>query len=298
MENQIVQISRIYADDIIARSEEYYENEVTALAQNAKIGYKFVFIAGPSSSGKTTTAALLKKKLAQIGMDSIILSMDNFFKDYDDLPKYSNGDTDFDSPAALNVSAINTCLHQLLTDNRTIFPDEYDFKNSERKAGKLITITPDTIVIMEGLHALNRDIFDRDLDNFIYRVYVSVRSDFYENEKKIIGCNDVRLIRRIIRDHKFRSSTISNTLGMWGGVCFSEEQYIKRFRDTASFIVNTAIHYEPRLYEKYLSPLVKGMDTNDTYYPQAAQLLKKIHHFKPLNDSFVPEYSLLREFIG
>ena len=281
--------------------EKEYRDEVFSTAQiiadNDDI--KIVALAGPSASGKTTSAHILAERLTALGEKTIIVSLDDFYYSGDELPVLPDGKKDIESVNALDAELIKLCLNEIIKTGKTMLP-EYDFKTrTSHKNAKAVDIGERGIVIVEGLHALNPVITDLVPKENIYKIYISVNSGVYDaSGKQLLSSRKIRLMRRALRDEVYRNSDINSTLTMWEDVVKGERKYLYCFKDTADKIFKTFHRYEPALYKKRFSEMWSQVNRNHKGYEYFCQTVKGVENFVDLPYSAVPQNSLIREFIG
>lgn len=304
MINTISEINKYLKEDagaFVRQNEEEYQKIVSDLAQlvSKDDDIKIVSIAGPSSSGKTTTAYLLKKELIKLSETVQVVSLDDFYLSGDGLPVLENGEKDFESVAALDTELLEKCFKDIIACGKAEVP-EFDFMNKVRKEKfKNIDIGQKGIVIVEGLHALNPVITDLVDRKNIYKVYISVNKSVDDDfGNKLISSRQIRLIRRILRDEIFRNSSVLDTLLMWKGVTKGEEQNLFKFKSSADMHLTTFHPYELGLYKNRFLKLCNSADPSYPFYDEIKYLEDKISEFESVDRSLVPENSLLREFIG
>ena len=304
MINTISEINKYLKEDagaFVKQNEEEYQKIVSDLAWLvSKVDdIKIVSIAGPSSSGKTTTAYLLKKELIKLSETVQVVSLDDFYLSGDNLPVLKNGEKDFESVAALDTELLEKCFKDIIACGKAEVP-EFDFMNKVRKEKfKNIDIGQKGIVIVEGLHALNPVITDLVDRKNIYKVYISVNKSVDDDfGNKLISSRQIRLIRRILRDEIFRNSSVLDTLLMWKGVTKGEEQNLFKFKPSADMHLTTFHPYELGLYKNRFLKLCKSADPSYPFYDEIKYLEDTISEFESVDRSLVPENSLLREFIG
>ncbi len=287
-------------EELVLRAERHYRNEISAVAdkitQNKSI--KVIAIAGPSSSGKTTTAHMLRGCLAERGVKTDVVSLDDFYLPPERLPLLPDGTQDIESVNALDIPLINKCFNKALESGKTYLP-QFDFQAKKRiENAREIDISGNSIVIVEGLHALNPVLTGIIPDEKLFRAYISVnRSIEDENGEVLLTSRQIRLVRRILRDRIFRSTLPAETLNLWKGVTAGEEKYLYCFKNQADILIKTLHIYEPCLYKSELSAL-KGETAQCTDNPYFMQTLESIERFYPIDGSLIPENSLIREFIG
>jgi len=227
---------------------------------------RIVLVTGPSASGKTTTSHILMQELENRGVSSIVISMDDFFVGRELTPKLPNGEYDFESIEAVEINLFKECLDNLLTKCKSSMP-VFNFIKGEREDGAYdLTISEHTAIIIEGIHAFNPRIISKTMEGRFYRVYVCANSDFVGQEKTIT-CENLRFVRRMIRDFHHRGASVERTKQMWVNVRAGEEVNILPYKHLADFTIDTTHHYEPLLYKLELEKLVVA-DENARPYLQ------------------------------
>lgn len=284
-----VEISEIRQNNMLAR----IANEIL---QRKTV--KVILIAGPSSSGKTTTAKKLSMQLKVLGIRPVVISLDDFYLGKDKAPKDENGKPDFECLEALDVELLNTLLLQLM-EGKTVAMPVYDFKASARKdVGKNLSISSSDILILEGIHALNDKLTYKLPKETKFKIYLSALTQLNLDDHNRIPTSDNRLLRRIVRDAQFRGTSADFTIEMWSSVRRGEAKYIFPFQGTADAMFNTALDYELAVLKIYAEPLLRGVKPTEKGYNEASRLLTFLNNFSPMPSSFVHGQSILREFIG
>lgn len=288
-------------DELIMLSEAYFNGQLTRIGDeinNNRENIKIVLIAGPSSSGKTTTSKKLEVQLRSLGIKTHQISIDDYFVNRVDTPKDENGDFDFESIRAIDITLFNQHLTKLLDGEKVLLP-EYNFVLGEREyKQKWLQLGPNDIIIIEGLHALNEDLtMSIDRKNK-YKIYISPLTQLNIDNHNRIHTSDTRKLRRIIRDNKYRGYNAADTLKMWKKIREGEEKYIFPFQDDADIIVNSALVYELGVLKTYAEPLLFSVEDNDPAYPEAIRLINFLRNFLPIPSDNIPKDSILREFIG
>lgn len=286
----------------VFEAEKQYHTKIehmadTVLADETK---KIVLIAGPSSSGKTTTANLLKESLKNKGINTYVISLDNFYLLPEDLPTDKNGKKDYESVWALDVEKINKCLEELAKFGKTEVP-KYDFTVSreQRKVQTEITLGDGDVAIIEGLHALNPLLHKNLSHDSLFKIYISLSSKIHtERKETLLSSRDLRLIRRISRDVVYRNSTAENTFTMWDGVLRGEEKFLYCFKKEADFKFDTFHFYEPCVFKAIVTPLLAEIDEHSDHFGLAQKLIFGISQFEGIPKNSVPENSLLKEFMA
>ena len=259
---------------------------------------KFIMIAGPSSSGKTTTARVLGAYLRSKGYDPICLSTDDYFVDRIDNPKDEFGNFDFECLNAIDTEAFNNDLMRLLKGEKVNIPTFNFITGTREYHNHYIKLKENSIILIEGLHSLNDDLTPGIPDKYKYKIYLSPFIPLNIDRHNYISTLDLRLIRRIVRDNRTRGYTVSEVIEKWQSVRNGEEKYIFPFTHQANVIINTALPYEIGILKVYAEPLLLSIDTDSKYYEEARRLLKFLRSFYTITSEYVNKSSILREFIG
>ncbi len=296
--NEIVSIGKY--NEIIRLSEAHYESqlaEVSELIYKEK-NVKIVLIAGPSSSGKTTTSKKLAVYLQSKGFKTHSISTDDYFLERKDTPKKPNGDYDFESIKAIDINLFNKHLTKLLEGEKVSLP-EFNFVLGKKEyKNNYLQIKENDIIIIEGLHALNDELTIAIEDKYKYKIYISPLTQLNIDNHNRIHTSDTRRLRRIIRDNKYRGYMAADTLKMWKNIREGEEKYIFPYQDSADKVINTALVYELGVLKTYAEPLLFSVPEDDETYPEAIRLINFLRNFLPIPSDEVPKDSILREFIG
>ena len=259
---------------------------------------KAVLIAGPSSSGKTTFSKKLSMAMEAQGLEPRCISMDDYYVDRERTPLDETGDYDYESIYAIDVPLFQQQLSQLLNGETVELP-RYDFHTGKSmKSGNLLTLTPKTILIMEGIHALNPLLTNSIPPESLLRIYISGLTVAKNDDGTYFSTTDNRLIRRMVRDHQFRNTTASATLARWHSVRRGEEKWIIPYQQHADINFCTAFQYELALLKKKALPLLEEVPRTDPNYGEAQRLIWVLNRFHDIPISFLPAHSLLREFLG
>ena len=286
---------------LVEKAENHYDREITETAQRIADddSLKIVAIAGPSASGKTTTAHILSEKLQKLGEQTEVVSLDDFYLPTEQLPLTEDGKYDIESVKALDRELMKKCFGEIISTGRTELP-KYNFAEKRRiLSARSIDISGRGIVIVEGLHALNPVITDLVPRKNIFKAYISVnRSVFDDNGDVLLTSRQIRLMRRVLRDRIFRGSSVNETLALWKGVVEGEKKYLYCFKDTADVLIKTLHIYEPCLYRNDFCALcdeTQNITDCRDYFLKTAEAVRK---FVPLDEALIPHNSLIREFIG
>ena len=303
--NSVEEINRaVHADAkaFVEKAEADYSASIAAIARKIageNPACKLVMLAGPSSSGKTTTAHLLKKALEKAGVGSVNISLDDFYLGESLAPLLPNGKHDFECMEALNVPEIRKCLSELVRSSRCEMP-VFDFEQHVPYPHRRQVVLHDReVAVVEGIHALNPELISDLLPEFrVHRIYISVKQGVRDCTGEILGPNDIRLIRRVVRDYHFRRTGPEATLSMWPNVMRGEYRYIKPFRGDADITVNSFHAYELSVLRESAVRLLSTVPGDSPEHENAAKLIDGISCFEPAAPELVPKESMIREFIG
>ena len=277
---------------------DYASQICSAVNEIIYTGSKVVMLAGPSSSGKTTTAHKLSRCFYERGINAPVVSLDDFFLGRAHYRRLPNGQLDMESINTLDLKLINELFPKLVHTGEADFP-LFDFETSSRKEEvNHIVLGKNDVLIVEGLHALNPLLTENLTAGEVYKVYVSTRTVFTYKGEDVLTPKDNRLIRRMVRDHNFRSRAPKKTLDDWTNVLAGEEENIYVFRDEADFKIDSSLNYEGCIFHHYILPLVKELKSDPTYGGKIRQIVEILEAFDDIDFSHIPEDSLLREFIG
>ena len=293
-------ISKGYAPQLIQVSEALQEKKIGKIADEIaqRKGIKLVLIAGPSSSGKTTTCKRLSVQLAVNGIKPIGISLDDYFLDREKTPLDEKGDYDFEHLHALNLPLFNEQLNALFKGEEVELP-RYDFPTGKSlMSGKKLKLHDDNILVVEGIHALNPELTAQIPNEQIFRVYASALTTILLDNHNYIPTTDNRLLRRIIRDHKYRGVSAKDTIHRWPSVRAGENRWIFPYQENADAMFNTAMLFELAVIKIQAEPLLQQVPENCEEHAEAYRLLKFLHYIKPIPDTQIPPTSLLREFLG
>ena len=289
-----------HATDIINISEALQEKKLAKIAEEiaSRKGVKLVLLAGPSSSGKTTSCKRLSIQLAVNGLKPLQISLDDYFVDRDKTPKDENGDFDFESIYALNLDLLNEQFNALFRGEEVELP-KYDFPSGKSvKSGKMLKLEPNNVLVVEGIHALNPELTAHVPEEQIFRVYASALTTILLDNHNYIPTTDNRLLRRIIRDYKYRGVSAQETIRRWPSVRSGENKWIFPFQENADAMLNTAMLYELSVLKMQAEPLLQQVPENCEEFAEAYRLLKFLKYFKGIPYNNLPPTSLLREFLG
>ena len=296
--NQAIDVG--HTTDIINISEALQEKKLAKIAEEiaSREGVKLVLLAGPSSSGKTTSCKRLSIQLAVNGLKPLQISLDDYFVDRDKTPKDENGEFDFESIYALNLDLLNEQFNALFRGEEVELP-KYDFPSGKSvKSGKKLKLEPNNVLVVEGIHALNPELTAHVPEEQIFRVYASALTTILLDNHNYIPTTDNRLLRRIIRDYKYRGVSAQETIRRWPSVRSGENKWIFPFQENADAMLNTAMLYELSVLKMQAEPLLQQVPENCEEFAEAYRLLKFLKYFKGIPYNNLPPTSLLREFLG
>ncbi len=293
-------ISMGYSSQLIMVSEALQEKKIAKIADEIaqRKGIKLVLIAGPSSSGKTTTCKRLSVQLAVNSIKPIGISLDDYFLDREKTPRDEKGDYDFEHLHALNLPLFNEQLTALFRGEEVELP-RYDFPTGKSvKSGRRLRLNDNEILVIEGIHALNPELTAQIPSEQIFRVYASALTTVLLDNHNYIPTTDNRLLRRIIRDHKYRAVSAQETIRRWPSVRAGENKWIFPYQENADAMFNTAMLFELAVIKSQADPLLEAVPENCPEHAEAYRLLKFLRYIKPIPETQIPPTSLLREFLG
>jgi uridine kinase len=285
---------------LIQISEALQEKKIAKIADEItqRKGIKLVLIAGPSSSGKTTTCKRLSVQLAVNGIHPIGISLDDYFLDREQTPKDGKGDYDFEHLHALNLPLLNEQLSALFRGEEVELP-RYNFQKGKSEwSGKKLQLKGNEVLVVEGIHALNPELTSEIPNDQIFRVYASALTTILLDNHNYIPTTDNRLLRRIIRDYKYRGVSAQETIRRWPSVRAGENKWIFPFQENADAMFNTAMLFELAVIKSQAEPLLEQVPENSKEHAEAYRLLKFLRYIRPIPETQIPPTSLLREFLG
>lgn len=293
-----------YATELINVSEALQEKRISQIADEifnrGEKGnpVKLILISGPSSSGKTTFSKRLSVQLMANGLKPYPISLDDYFVDRVDTPKDENGKYDYESLYALDLDFFNQQLQALLKGEEVELP-RFNFTAGIREmSGKRLKVDDNMILILEGIHALNPELTPHIPDENKFKIYVSALTTILLDDHNYIPTTDNRLLRRIIRDYKYRGYSAEETISRWPSVRAGEEKWIFPYQENADVMFNSALLFELAIIKDYAEPILRKVPNNRPEYSEAYRLRKFLEYFVPLQDKELPPTSLLREFLG
>ncbi len=298
-EYQTSEINERVADGFVKSCEDEYASRVRSLVDTIiERKSRIVMISGPSASGKTTSSYRIAGEFSNRGHRAVVISLDDFFKNIDNYPQTEDGKPDMENVGALDLDHIRKCLEQLVQDGRSILPT-FDFVNQCRSPKtQLVELSEGDIAIIEGIHALNPLLSETIPQNSVFKIYVGLRAEYYEGDKRILATRDLRITRRLVRDFKFRGHSVRNTLEMWERIMEGEEQWIKPFKKDADKLLDSSFAYEPCVFRRVLESLSTDQEQGGEFRPLLLSLVRKFSYFEPIDENTVPKNSVLREFFG
>ena len=294
-----------HASELIQVSEALQEKKIVQIAEDIERRFhakkdpiRLVLITGPSSSGKTTFCKRLSIQLLACGLRPLSFSTDDYFVNRVDTPKLPNGDYDFDNIEAVDYHLLEDHLTRLMKGERVEVP-EYNFSTGKREwNGKKLKLAGDTVLIIEGIHALNPLLTQQIENSLKYRIYISALTSISLDDHNWIPVHDNRLLRRIIRDYNKGAFTAQETIAQWKNVCEAEDKWILPYQETADAMFNSALNIEFAVLRTHAEIILSSVPKNCPEYSEAHRLLKFIHYFLPVSDKEIPPTSIMREFLG
>lgn len=296
--NELVSSCKI--SNLIEANELLFEKKISDVVDEITDNpeKKIILIAGPSSSGKTTTMKKLSSYLKVKGIKPIGISIDDYFVDREKTPKDEHGEYDYECLLAIDIEKFNQDLTDLLNNKEVNLPT-FDFITGKRKyEDNYCKLDDNSIIVIEGLHALNDDLTPLIPDNCKYKIYLSPFIPLNIDRHNYISTVDLRLLRRIIRDNRTRGLSVSDTICKWQSVRGGEEKYIFPYIHQADVIINTAFAYELGVMKVFVEPLLYSVKPDSPYYEESSRLLRFLKSFLPIPAEYISEESILREFIG
>lgn len=291
VDTNLINMQSLYSpEELVKTSIQGYFNQIDDLVKDIQNlpEVKIILLAGPSSSGKTTTANLIKENLTKVNMPASVISMDDFFINRDQTPKLPDGSYDFENITCLDLDYFKKFINEILTKNKALMP-KFNFVSGCRDGFEQVKLEKNGILIIEGIHALNPAIINNH-ENEIYRVYVCLNTNFCLDNKIVLEAKKLRRIRRTIRDFYTRGMSIEQTVKIWKNVCDGEEKFIKPFKNNANFLIDSTHNFEPLIYKKYLPALLDNSNLSQEFE-------NDLKCFEQLDLAVIPEKCLLWEFV-
>ncbi len=258
---------------------------------------RLICIAGPSSSGKTTFSDRLVMELESRGIHPIRISLDDYYKTRENVPLGEDGTPDFEAIDALDKEQFNKDIVDLL-DGKIVTLPVFDFKTNKRNPGRTLKISERDPIVIEGIHALNEDMTSLIPKFLKFKIYISPQAQINIDRENPISITDIRLLRRIVRDFKYRNASAEETFSMWPNVRKGEFKWIYNTQEDADYVFDSFLNYELCVLKKYAMPLLSKIEPDNRYYPEAERLIRLCKYFKDIDEKWIPCNSLLREFIG
>ena len=292
-----------WASGMIQVSEALQEKKISNIADEIYKRYhsenpvRLVLIAGPSSSGKTTFSKRLSVQIIANGLMPFPVSLDNYFVDREHTPRDEKGDYDFESLYALDLDYFNQQLNDLLAGKEVVLP-RFNFTTGKREAGDKFKLGPNTILLLEGIHALNPDLTPHIPDACKFKIFVSAMTTILLDDHNYIPTTDNRLLRRIIRDYKYRSYSAEETISRWPSVRAGEDKWIYPYQENADAMFNSALLFELAVIKDVAEPILRRVPEDNPVYSEAFRLLKFLDYITSVPSREIPPTSLLREFLG
>ena len=296
--NRIVSTGKI--SDLIKMDEAVQTHRLLSIAKEIfdnKKRIKIVLLAGPSSSGKTTTSRKLCLYLNILGFHPVTVEMDDYFVDREKTPKDENGNYDFECLEALDLKLFDKQMQELLDGKKVTLP-KYNFALGKSEKGKEMQLAENDIIIIEGIHSLDTNILTSISREKKYKIYISPLTELNMDDHNRISTTDNRLLRRIIRDNRTRNYKVEDTLAQWPSVRAGEEKYIFPYQDESDATINSAAIYEIGVLKTYVEPLLYSVDPESPQYEEAKRLINFLRLFLPIPSESIPEDAVIREFIG
>lgn len=294
------EIEKLGAVDYINLCEARHNRQIAELGeliQNDISSIRLICIAGPSSSGKTTFANRLRIELMSRGIKPIRISIDDYYRPKTEMPFDENGNPDFEHIDCLDIPLFNQNMLELISGQEVTLP-KFDFKLGHRVPGRTLKIGPNEPIIIEGIHALN-DALHVDIPKVSkFKIFIAPQAQINLDDHNPLSLTDLRLIRRIVRDYQFRSSPAEETLHMWPSVRAGEFRWIYPYQEGCDYVFNSMLSYELPVLKKYALPLLSKIDAESDVFPVVLRLTRMLKFFITLDDAWVPNNSLMREFIG
>lgn len=296
--NRIVSTGKI--SDLIKMDEAVQTHRLLSIAKEIfdnRKRIKIVLLAGPSSSGKTTTSKKLCLYLNILGFHPVTVEMDDYFVDREKTPKDENGNYDFECLEAMDIKLFDKQMQELLDGKKVTLP-KYNFALGKSEKGKDLQLEDNDIIIIEGIHSLDTKILTSISREKKYKIYISPLTELNMDNHNRISTTDNRLLRRIIRDNRTRNYRVEHTLAQWASVRAGEEKYIFPYQDESDAMINSAAIYEIGVLKTYVEPLLYSVEPDSPQYEEAKRLINFLRLFLPIPSESIPEDAIIREFIG
>ena len=286
--------------DFINMCESNHNNMLAELGKKIQQdidSIRLICIAGPSSSGKTTFANRLRIELLSLGIKPIRISIDDYYKPKSEIPLDENGEVDLECLQALDTELFNSDMLRLINGEEVQLP-RFDFKLGKRVPGRILKVDQNQPIIIEGIHALNDELTPDIIKHQKFKIYIAPQAQICLDNHNPLSLTDLRLLRRIVRDNKFRKSSAEETISMWPSVRRGEFKWIYKNQEGADYVFNSLLPYELCVMKKHALPILTKIPNDSPYYIKANRLIKFLKYFVDIDDEVVPNNSLMREFIG
>lgn len=286
--------------DFINMCESNHNNMLAELGKKIQRdidSIRLICIAGPSSSGKTTFANRLRIELLSLGIRPIRISIDDYYKPKSEIPLDENGEVDLECLQALDTELFNSDMLRLINGEEVQLP-RFDFKLGKRVPGRILKVDQNQPIIIEGIHALNDELTPDITKHQKFKIYIAPQAQICLDNHNPLSLTDLRLLRRIVRDNKFRKSSAEETISMWPSVRRGEFKWIYKNQEGADYVFNSLLPYELCVMKKHALPILTKIPNDSPYYIKANRLIKFLKYFADIDDEVVPNNSLMREFIG
>ena len=296
--NRIVSTGKV--SDMIKIDSTIYDHRILTVAReisDKRKDVKIVLIAGPSSSGKTTTSRKLCMYLHLFGLTPKVIGMDDYFVEREQNPKNSDGSYNYECLEALDMKLFDKQIAELLKGEEIYIPS-FNFTFGKKENNKKMKMNDNDILVIEGIHALDNKVLTNIPRNKKYKIYISALTEINVDDHNRISTTDNRLLRRIIRDNRTRGHTVDDTLAAWQSVRNGEELYVFPFQDESDVTINSAAIYELGVLKTYVEPLLYSVESDSPYYEEAKRLIDFLRVFLPIPSDAIPEDAVIREFIG
>ena len=296
VEIDLLNVAARSGPQLVQVCEDSYARRLQYAAQKVRqSGAKIIMLTGPSASGKTTTAHKLAAALTEMGTPAQVISLDNFFRGSQYYPRMPDGTLDYEHPDTLDMPLIRQCLQELSQTDKTVLPI-YDFVREERSEQTEAIDLAGGVCIVEGIHALNPMLTSLVPSGHVYRIYAGLREEYCQEGRRLINTQNIRLCRRVLRDAAARGRSPEQTLAMWDRVLDGETRYIKGFKNTADFLLDTAYSYELGIIAGLLPEVGRRMSPDSGYTEMWDEAARRFEHVQPLDRQLIPPGAMLREF--
>ena len=296
VEIDLLNVAARSGPQLVQVCEDSYARRLQYAAQKVRqSGAKIIMLTGPSASGKTTTAHKLAAALTEMGTPAQVISLDNFFRGSQYYPRMPDGTLDYEHPDTLDMPLIRQCLQELSQTDKTVLPI-YDFVKEARSEQTEAIDLAGGVCIVEGIHALTPILTSLVPSGHVYRIYAGLREEYCQEGRRLINTQNIRLCRRVLRDAAARGRSPEQTLAMWDRVLDGETRYIKGFKNTADFLLDTAFSYELGIIAGLLPEVGRRMSPDSRYTEMWDEAARRFEHVQPLDRQLIPPGAMLREF--